>query len=437
MPALKLLQDVSAQSTRSHVLHYNCDMTHILAIETSTTLCTVALVSEREGQITTTQRSLEGTSGHAANVLPLIEALLQECAVSRQALSAIAFGQGPGAFTGIRVACGVAQGLGLALGLPVLPIGALTAVAASASARHPGQLVLAALDARMDEIYFAAYSDTPANGLNVLQPPVLMAARDAPLFIMQRHALWLQRSTVAGAEPPGMCLVGEGWSVSGTREGLPTQWAEDDLSARPQAQAIATLALRAFKQGEAVPPEQAAPFYLRDKVAFTTIERAEGLGGNPRASAPTAVALLPMVSADLPEVVALEAAVQSFPWTSKNFDDALAAGYSAWVLRKDGELVGFCIAMLAPDLAHILVIAVARFCQGQGFGRQLLDQAARSARQHGAEGLLLEVRPSNIQALDFYAHQGFSQIGVRRDYYPAGRGQREDALVLKKAFEQS
>ena len=149
MPALKLLQDVSAQSTRSHVLHYNCDMTHILAIETSTTLCTVALVSEREGQITTTQRSLEGTSGHAANVLPLIEALLQECAVSRQALSAIAFGQGPGAFTGIRVACGVAQGLGLALGLPVLPIGALTAVAASASARHPGQLVLSALDARM------------------------------------------------------------------------------------------------------------------------------------------------------------------------------------------------------------------------------------------------------------------------------------------------
>jgi tRNA threonylcarbamoyladenosine biosynthesis protein TsaB len=66
-----------------------------------------------------------------------------------------------------------------------------------------------------------------------------------------------------------------------------------------------------------------------------------------------------------------------------------------------------------------------------------LEQAARSARQFGAEGLLLEVRPSNLQALAFYAKQGFVQIGVRRDYYPAGRVQREDALVLKKVFEQS
>ncbi len=412
-------------------------MTHILAIETSTPLCTVALVSERDGQITTTQRSLEGTSGHAANVLPLIDALLKDCAVSRQALSAVAFGQGPGAFTGIRVACGVAQGLGLALGLSVIPVGALPALAARASMKHPRLLILTALDARMDEIYFAAYIDSPVQGLVVLQPPVLMAAVDAPLFVLQRTALWCERASAFVAETPSVCLVGEGWSVPGARTGLPDQWLEDDLHARPEAREIAPLALRAFKRGEAVPPEQAAPFYLRDKVAFTTAEREEGLGGNPRARPPTRVALLPMTVADLAEVVALEAAVQSFPWTAKNFDDALAAGYSAWVLRQDDELLGFCIAMLAPDLAHILVIAVARARQGQGLGKQLLEQAARSARQHGAEGLLLEVRPSNRQALDFYAGQGFVQIGVRRDYYPAGRGQREDALVLKKAFEQS
>lgn len=412
-------------------------MTHILAIETSTSLCTVALVSERDGQITTTQRSLEGTSGHAASVLPLIDALLDACAVSRQALSAVAFGQGPGAFTGIRVACGVAQGLGLALGIPVVAVGALPAIAATARVRHPDALILAALDARMDEIYFAAFVDTPSEGLVVLQPPVLMAAVDAPMFISQRSALWLQRASTEKGATPVVCLVGEGWSVAGARVGLPEDWIADDLSARPEAHAMAPLALHAFRQGEAVAPEQAAPFYLRDKVAFTTAERAGGLGGNPRAHVPTAVALLPMLSADLPEVVALEAAVQSFPWTAKNFEDALAAGYSAWVLREEAALQGFCIAMLAPDLAHILVIAVARSRQGQGLGRQLLEQAARSARQHGAEGLLLEVRPSNHQALAFYEKQGFVQIGVRRDYYPAGRGQREDALVLKKAFEQS
>jgi len=186
-------------------------MTHILAIETSTPLCTVALVSERDGQITTTQRSLEGTSGHAASVLPLIDTLLEACAVSRQDLSAVAFGQGPGAFTGIRVACGVAQGLGLALGVPVVAVGALPAIAAAASVRHPGTLILAALDARMDELYFAAFVDTPSEGLVVLQPPVLMAAVDAPLFVSQRSALWMQRATTEMGATPAVCLVGEGW----------------------------------------------------------------------------------------------------------------------------------------------------------------------------------------------------------------------------------
>ena len=69
-------------------------------------------------------RELEGTAGHAANLLPMVSALLSECGVERSALSAVAFGQGPGAFTGIRVACGVAQGMGLALTIPLIPIGA-------------------------------------------------------------------------------------------------------------------------------------------------------------------------------------------------------------------------------------------------------------------------------------------------------------------------
>jgi tRNA threonylcarbamoyladenosine biosynthesis protein TsaB len=88
-------------------------------------------------------------------------------------------------------------------------------------------------------------------------------------------------------------------------------------------------------------------------------------------------------------------------------------------------------------VAHILVIAVAREHQRQGFASQLLAQIARSAQAQSAEGVLLEVRPSNDAALAFYAREGFNQIGVRRAYYPAGRGKREDAYVLKKTFDQS
>jgi tRNA threonylcarbamoyladenosine biosynthesis protein TsaB len=142
-----------------------------------------------------------------------------------------------------------------------------------------------------------------------------------------------------------------------------------------------------------------------------------------------------MRRADLPEVLELERNVQSHPWTAKNFEDALDAGYEAWVLRDGGGLAGFCLAMAAPDVMHILVIAVAPTQQRSGLGRMLLKQVTDTAQQKGQEGLLLEVRPSNSKALAFYQAQGFVQIGQRRDYYPAGKDAREDALVLKKTFE--
>ncbi|MEI8402135.1 MAG: tRNA (adenosine(37)-N6)-threonylcarbamoyltransferase complex dimerization subunit type 1 TsaB, partial [Alcaligenaceae bacterium] len=132
-------------------------MTHILALETSTTTCSVALLTEQGASVAVVARQLEGTAGHAANLLPMVSALLAECGVERAALSAVAFGQGPGAFTGIRVACGVAQGMGLALQIPLIPVGALPAVAVQAAGRLPQHLILVALDARMDEAYFAAY----------------------------------------------------------------------------------------------------------------------------------------------------------------------------------------------------------------------------------------------------------------------------------------
>ena len=408
-------------------------MTHILALETSTTTCSVALLTEQGASVAVVQRQLEGTAGHAANLLPMVSALLAECGIERGSLSAVAFGQGPGAFTGIRVACGVAQGMGLALQIPLIPIGALPAVAAEAAGRLPQHLILAALDARMDEAYFAAYVDDVLHGLVTLQPPVLLPAGQLSAFIELRLPLWHSRAPDAR----GVCYVGEGWSLAGATVGLPLECLADDLLARPTAQAVAALALRGWHAGQTVLPEHAAPLYLRDRVAFTVAERALGEGGNPRALAPGQAALVPMTVADLPEALEIERAVQSFPWTLKNFEDALAAGYEAWVLRQDAELLGFCIAMQAPDVAHILVIAVAREHQRQGYAHQLLAQITRSAQAQSAEGLLLEVRPSNHAALAFYAREGFNQIGVRRAYYPAGRGEREDAYVLKKTFDQS
>lgn len=142
---------------------------------------------------------------------------------------------------------------------------------------------------------------------------------------------------------------------------------------------------------------------------------------------------LAMTEDDVLEVAELESQVQAFPWTAGNFRDALRAGYDAWVLRgPDGELTGFCVLMPAPDVMHVLVIAVRRSRHRQGLGTRLIDWCVARARACGVHALLLEVRPSNTGALAFYARHGFTQIGVRRRYYPAPYGEREDAWVLQK-----
>lgn len=141
------------------------------------------------------------------------------------------------------------------------------------------------------------------------------------------------------------------------------------------------------------------------------------------------VEMLPMNLHDLDDVLAIEYRVYPFPWSRGNFADSIASGYSCWVCRVGGELVGYLVLMLAVDDAHLLNISVAEKRQGFGFGARLLRHAMKAGRQGGAAALLLEVRPSNEKALELYRHFGFRQIGVRRGYYPAEKG-REDALVF-------
>lgn len=141
------------------------------------------------------------------------------------------------------------------------------------------------------------------------------------------------------------------------------------------------------------------------------------------------IEMLPMNANDLDEIVAIENAAYPFPWSRGNFADSLAAGYSAWVCRVGGELIGYAVVMMAVDEAHLLNISVEKRHQGMGFGARLLRHAMSVARTLGARTLLLEVRPSNERALELYRHFGFVRIGVRKNYYPAQEG-REDAMVL-------
>jgi len=135
-----------------------------------------------------------------------------------------------------------------------------------------------------------------------------------------------------------------------------------------------------------------------------------------------------MQAADLDEVMAIENAIYSHPWTRGNFTDSLVAGYECRTWRLDGELVGYFVLMIGAGEAHLLNLSIAPAYQRSGHGRALLQEAADIAARLGARSIFLEVRPSNHAAQSLYAKFGFRRIAVRRDYYPAHTG-REDALV--------
>ena len=138
-----------------------------------------------------------------------------------------------------------------------------------------------------------------------------------------------------------------------------------------------------------------------------------------------------MSVADLAEVMAIEVAAYPFPWTQGNFVDSLQAAYLARLLRSDsGELLGYFVAMAGVDEMHLLNLTVAPSAQGQGHARHMLDALVTECRAASAGMLWLEVRRSNQRARDLYERYGFREIGLRRAYYPAGFGRREDAVVM-------
>jgi ribosomal-protein-alanine N-acetyltransferase len=138
----------------------------------------------------------------------------------------------------------------------------------------------------------------------------------------------------------------------------------------------------------------------------------------------------PMTAADLDEVLVVERASYTHPWTHGNFSDSLRCGYEAQLLRAGGELLGYFVAMKGVDEVHLLNITVAPRWQGQGWGRLMLDALALWSRGQGAQWLWLEVRVSNERAQRIYERNGFRRVGDRKAYYPAPAGRREDAVVM-------
>ena len=142
----------------------------------------------------------------------------------------------------------------------------------------------------------------------------------------------------------------------------------------------------------------------------------------------------PMLDSDVAEVIAIEEQVYTHGWTEGIFHDCLRVHYSCWVVELEQRLIGYGVISAAAGEAHILNIAIAAECQGQGHGRAFMHFLLETARHHGADTAFLEVRPTNRAAMRLYDSIGFHQVGVRYDYYPAGSG-REDAIIMARPLD--
>ncbi|HEX7341595.1 MAG TPA: tRNA (adenosine(37)-N6)-threonylcarbamoyltransferase complex dimerization subunit type 1 TsaB [Rhodanobacteraceae bacterium] len=225
---------------------------NILAIDTSTESCSVALLVGEQ----LLDRSELLPKRHAEHVLPMAESLLAEAGLARTQLDGIAVGRGPGAFTGVRLAVSVAQGLAFALDLPLVTVSSLAALAMDAPADDAD--VLAVIDARMGEIYAGTFHRSKG-GLVEAIGDECVCKPDA--LVLPDAAAWN--------------VIGSGWGeyadmLAAAWPSAP-RWAEADHY--PQARQVIRLAVREFAAGRTLSPEQALPVYLRDHVALTLRER--------------------------------------------------------------------------------------------------------------------------------------------------------------------
>ena len=227
----------------------------LLAIDCSTERMSVALA---QGERRWTHEGGGGAQASAA-LIPAIMGLLDEAQLSLKELDAIAFGQGPGAFTGLRTACAVAQGLALGAKLRLLPIDSLLMLAHAALSSNPqSSRVLSVLDARMGQVYAAAYEHRP-EGWRCLQAPSLS----------QPEALVLP----AGWQEQGFVLASNAHAIYPDAFASTLSQGGVTIEAWPQALAMLDLAALAYARGESVSPAEALPLYVRDKVALTSAER--------------------------------------------------------------------------------------------------------------------------------------------------------------------
>lgn len=227
----------------------------ILAVDSTTEACSVALLDTERGSLPVEIFEFAARE-HSQRLLPMVEQLLSDNKLTLNQIDAIAYGRGPGSFTGLRICAGLVQGLAFGADLLVVPVSSLAAmaqVAVDTAVVDNGQRIIASLDARMNEIYYGVYEQS--NG-------VVVACGDEGLITPEQFSIALGDHDYVG--------VGNGWQYA-DRIPLASKLVKCDVNISPRAAAIARLALPLMAAGQTIIAEQAQPTYIRDQVAWKKI----------------------------------------------------------------------------------------------------------------------------------------------------------------------
>jgi len=398
----------------------------LLAIETTGPVCSVALMTE-DGKVCYRAAGQELT--HLTSLIPMIKDLLEEAGVKPKKLGLVAVSAGPGSFTGIRIGVATARALAQSLDIPAIKVPTLKTFVYISGSDDPYTVACPIFDARRSQMYAGAFMLEEDGRIMTL---VKADAYDPDEYFsaLGAAAAALQKLAVRAAGPDAgmrIKLMGDGLPEFGK---MVEKFIEDaaasgiEACAAPVTQdARATLAC-ALAHGEPIPYEELEPVYIRKAEAQRRLDEKNDTENKPYETRPAA-------EEDVYGISIIERLSFGEPWLEQSILSDLRLEYSDYVVcESEGHITGYAGLHLILEEGHITNIAVHPASRRRGIGSAALAELMRRAEAKGVTAFTLEVRESDEAAIRFYEKQGFVSEGIRKDYYPAGGGERENARLM-------
>lgn len=385
----------------------------ILALDSSGLTATVAIV---EGEQTVAEYTVNYKKTHSQTLLPMIDEIIKMTETHLSEIDAVAVAGGPGSFTGLRIGSATAKGLGLALGLPLIHVPTVDAMAYSVYGCE--DIICPIMDARRGQVYTGIYTFVPqmsedeTNRLEykfkVLRVQMAVSVED----LIRRLNIYGKRVVFLGdGVPVHREALGRGLKV-------PYSFAPA-FANRQRAAAVGSLGIHYYRKGQYETAAEHRPDYLRESQAER--ERAERERNG-------AVKVRPMMMEDCAAVAEMEHQLFSDSWSEKSVLEMLSRPDSICIVAgKSGQTAGYILAYHAVDEVEIARIGVVKEMQRQGVARLLLTELCSMSRKKGMSRIVLDVRVGNTAARSLYEKCGFQEDGIRRHFYEAPG---EDAVLM-------